>query len=316
MHRVKRALRLPQMLQHALFKALEHDALNLAQSAAYSAMVALFPALIVTAAAVALLPDAVPLKAQVGDFFEQVLPASVLPLLTSYFVSSPDSPHTARTLLVAAIVSLTGASSVLATLMEGLRRAEDLPNDAWSFGQRRTRAFLLVPLSLVPLAIATMLVVFGQLITEWMAAYLASSVRPAFYAFALAVRWTVSLAGVTGLTASIYHFGTPNQAASLRDLGVLPQAGWLRMLPGAIMATATWFVSTLVFGWYVTRFANYNQVYGSLGAGIALLFWLYIVFFSVLCGAEFNAQFHPRVDPATHETLCELPSPGAPNPVG
>jgi membrane protein len=42
---------------------------------------------------------------------------------------------------------------------------------------------------------------------------------------------------------------------------------------------------------YVTRYANYGQVYGSLGAGIALLFWLYIISLSVLCGAEFNAQF-------------------------
>jgi uncharacterized BrkB/YihY/UPF0761 family membrane protein len=46
----------------------------------------------------------------------------------------------------------------------------------------------------------------------------------------------------------------------------------------------------LLFGWYVTRFANYSEVYGSLGAGIALLFWLYIISLSVLCGAEFNAQ--------------------------
>jgi membrane protein len=63
------------------------------------------------------------------------------------------------------------------------------------------------------------------------------------------------------------------------------------MLPGALVATALWFLTTLVFGWYVTRFANYSQVYGSLGAGIALLFWLYIVFLSLLIGAEFNAQF-------------------------
>jgi membrane protein len=53
-----------------------------------------------------------------------------------------------------------------------------------------------------------------------------------------------------------------------------------------------WFPSTLIFGWYVTRFANYSQVYGSLGAGIALLFWLYIISLSVLCGAEFNTEFH------------------------
>lgn len=56
------------------------------------------------------------------------------------------------------------------------------------------------------------------------------------------------------------------------------------------MATAMWFLTTLAFGWYVTRFANYSEVYGSIGAAIALLFWLYIISLSVLCGAEFNAQ--------------------------
>lgn len=66
---------------------------------------------------------------------------------------------------------------------------------------------------------------------------------------------------------------------------------WRAILPGAVMATAMWFLTTLIFGLYVTRFANYSEVYGSLGAGIALLFWLYIVSLSVLCGAEFNAQF-------------------------
>ncbi len=42
----------------------------------------------------------------------------------------------------------------------------------------------------------------------------------------------------------------------------------------------------------MTRFANYSRVYGSLGAGIALLVWLYIIALSVLSGAEFNAQIH------------------------
>jgi membrane protein len=65
---------------------------------------------------------------------------------------------------------------------------------------------------------------------------------------------------------------------------------WVRVVPGAVVATSIWFITTLVFGWYVTRVANYTQVYGSLGAGIALLFWLYFVFLSVLVGAEFNAQ--------------------------
>lgn len=277
-------LRIPGMVRLALLKALSHDCMNLAQSAAYSAMIALFPALIVAAAALALLPDAAPLRDQVGDFFDQVLPEGVFPLLTSYFSDSPTSKHTARALVLAIIVSLTGASSVISTLLDGLHRALGLAGDYWSFWQRRMRAFLLVPLALLPLAVATVLVIFGQLMTVWVAERLATMVQPAFFGVALAVRWTVSLAGVVGVTAMIYHVGTPT----------MQRRGWRKVLPGAVAATAMWFATTLLFGWYVTRFANYSQVYGSLGAGIALLLWLYIVFLSVLFGAEFNAQFSRR----------------------
>ncbi len=278
-------LRLPGTFRRAVLQAMEHDALNLAQSAAYSAIVALFPAMIVTAAIIALLPDVAPLKVEIGEFFDEVLPASALALLTSYFVSGPGTQqaHTIRSLVLAGMVSLSGGSSVIVTLMEGLRRAQNLPANCWRGMERRRRALLLVPLSLFPLLLATVLVVFGRFLAAWAAAFLAPAIQPAFFAVALAARWVISLGGVAGLTASIYHFGIP-----------IPQSG-LRAVPGAIVATGMWFVSTLAFGWYVTRFANYSQVYGPLGAGIALLFWLYLVFLSFLCGAEFNAQFNPRI---------------------
>ena len=96
---------------------------------------------------------------------------------------------------------------------------------------------------------------------------------------ALLVRWGMALAGSVGVIALVYRLGSPLRPA------------WHRTLPGAMVATLMWFFTTLAFGWYVTRFANYSQVYGSLGAAIALLFWLYIVSFSVLTGAEFNTLF-------------------------
>ena len=278
--RVGAALRWPEMLRRAALSALGHDCLNLAQSAAYSAMVSLFPAMIVAAAAIALLPDAAPLREQVGGFFGQVLPESVMPLLTRYF--SAGESHTAKVMAGAVLVSLTGASSTLATLMEGMMRAQEVDSKEWGFVARRQRALVLVPVALLPLVAATVLVVFGQFLTHWVAGFLANGVRPVFFAAALVVRWVVALTGVAGLTAMLYHWGTPRRGR------------WTATLPGAIAATLLWFVSTLGFGWYVTRFANYSQVYGSLGAGIALLLWLYIVFLSVLCGAEFNAQFARR----------------------
>jgi membrane protein len=123
-------------------------------------------------------------------------------------------------------------------------------------------------------------VVFGHFITLWIALHVMPSARTSVFIIALLIRWAVALTGSVGLIALLYHMGTPVRQP------------WKRVVPGAIAATFLWFLTTLAFGWYVTRFANYSQVYGSLGAGIALLFWLYLISLSVLYGAEFNSQFH------------------------
>jgi membrane protein len=277
--RARDLVRLGSVTRRTVLAAIDHDCLNVAQSAAYSAMVGLFPALIVAAAVAPLLPYTTPMRFQLAHFFDRVLPPDVTPLLQTYFATNPKNPQSTRAIVIAALVSLTGASSVIATLMEGLRRAHNLPMDCWTFWQRRRRAFVLVPLSLVPFGIASLLVVFGHLLTQFIAAHAGHVVREPVYLVAMVMRWVIALLGSVGVIGLIYHMGTPIRQS------------WHRTLPGAIVATAMWFVTTLVFGWYVTRFANYSQVYGSLGAGIALLFWLYIISLSVLCGAEFNAQF-------------------------
>jgi membrane protein len=282
------------------FNVLEHDCLNIAQSTAYSAIVALFPALIVAAAIINLLPDTAPLRFQVSAFFDRVLPPGVSPLFAIAFGNAPHR-HSVQAMLSAALVSFLGASNVIATLMEGLRRAQDQRRDSWTFWERRLRSFKLVPLALAPLALASLLVMFGHVVTNWFVPNLVPLAQSIFVVVALIVRWMIALSACIGITALLYHAGIPDDTPAV----VHPKGGvrgtldehvfshvWLirATLPGATVATFMWFVTTLLFGWYVTRFANYSEVYGSLGAGIALLFWLYIISLSVLCGAEFNAQ--------------------------
>ena len=241
-------------------------------------MVALFPALIAAAAVISLLPDSAPLRAEIGVLFDRIMPSDVTPILESYFVGNSGKALTARAVLVSVGVSLSGASGVIATLMEGIRRAHGLPEDCWSFWQRRLRALLLVPLSLLPLALASGLVVFGHGIVMTLARHVPDAVRSGFFVTALGVRWIVALGGSVGLIAMLYSLGTPKRQA------------WRSVVPGAVVATVLWLLATLLFGWYVTKYANYSQVYGSLGAGVALLFWLYITCLCVLVGAEFNVQ--------------------------
>lgn len=305
-------------LHRTLLSVADHDCLNVAQSTAYSGIVALFPALIVAAAVIGLLPDTAPVRFQLAAFFDRVLPPGVSPLLDAAFEITPMHAHSVRALVSAGIVSFLGASNVIATLMEGLRRARELPPDCWSFWERRRRSFELVPLCLAPLAVFSVLIIFGHAVTGWLVSSIGPEVRAPIYAVTVLVRWVVALGASVGLIALIYHLGVPsrqtvtlrkgrddrprdsyrrrriNEASASLMIALAPRS-WRATVPGAVMATAMWFLTTLAFGWYVTRFANYSEVYGSLGAGIALLFWLYIVSLSVLCGAEFNAQFANQI---------------------
>jgi membrane protein len=297
---VRRVADFGRLLRRTFFAAVEHDSFTVAQAAAYSAMVALFPALVVIAAAVALLPPWLPLKLQMAGFFEQVLPESVSPLLDWYFATTHHASQTAGALLSSGFVSLMGAANVMATLMEGFRRAHDLPLLRGSFWSRRGRALVLVPLSLLPMTAASALVVFGHLFTHWLASQTPDYVRPGFFAASLVLRWTLALGTSVGVIAVVYHLGTDMSRHVLEEMEPMVREPWVMLrrdwswrasLPGAALATGLWFASTLSFGFYVTRFANYGRVYGSLGAAIALMVWLYIIALTVLIGAEFNAQW-------------------------
>ncbi len=64
--------------------------------------------------------------------------------------------------------------------------------------------------------------------------------------------------------------------------------------PGAAIAVAAWVITSLEFSLYLAYFADYGATYGSLGAAIGLLFYLYLSASVVLFGAEVNATIHKR----------------------
>ncbi|HEV8492518.1 MAG TPA: YhjD/YihY/BrkB family envelope integrity protein, partial [Candidatus Angelobacter sp.] len=226
---VRQAAVLARLLRRTFFAAVEHDAFTVAQAAAYSAMVALFPALVVIAAAVAMLPPWLPLKLQMAGFFERVLPADISPLLDWYFATTHQTSQTAGALLSAGVVSLMGAANVMATLMEGFRRAHDLPLPRGSFWSRRVRALALVPLSMLPMTAASALVVFGHIITHWLAAQIPAFVKPGFFAASVVLRWTIALGTSVGILAVVYHLGTDMSRRLLREMEPMVREPWVML---------------------------------------------------------------------------------------
>jgi membrane protein len=92
-------------------------------------------------------------------------------------------------------------------------------------------------------------------------------------------RWPIMALLVLFLLAALYRYGPCR-----------PSPKWSWVSAGSLFATALWLLASAGFSYYVAHFAQYDKFYGSLGAAIVLLFWLYLTFYIVLLGAEINAE--------------------------
>src|SRR5689334_2959046 len=100
-----------------------------------------------------------------------------------------------------------------------------------------------------------------------------------------------------GIASTLYRFGPSREDAK-----------WKWITPGSLFAAATWLLLTWAFGIYVGHFTNYKASYGSLGAVVALLTWLYLSAYAFIFGAELNSEIE-------HQTAKDSTT-GSPVPLG
>jgi membrane protein len=271
-------------LRRALWQAISHEVLTLSKSAAYSAILGLFPAILVATTVLAIIPQTDNLMGEITSTLSDFLPSDMMNAIQGYFYSKHS--RSVQVLVSAVVVSIFGGMGVMTDLMEGFRRAYGFPKGGWSFGRERLVAAGLIPFCLIPLIFATLLVAFGHQIELTIIEYSTHTFRSYVLFVWRLVRWSIAVATTALVLALVYRFGTPRPRP------------WRHVAPGAAGATVIWFLATLFYGWYVTRFADYTVVYGSLGTAIATLVWLYITCLSVFIGGELNAQVFPYYSPA------------------
>jgi len=288
---------MPRAFTHfrrTVWLALDHDVFNTAKAAAYSGMLCFFPAVVVLTALLAQVPEGTTLVGEIRSSFDQFLPPASLILLQNTVGTQPS--RSIPVVLSAASLAVFAGLGLMLSLMEGFRRAYGLPRHEWGFWKKRARALLLVPIVLVPLWLASLVLVFGHQIEIWMVANADHELRHVVIFFWRLVRWALAVGTGVSVLAALYHFGTRRTEH------------WMWVLPGAVSATLLWFPATLAFGWYVTRVADYNRFYGSFAAGIATLVWLYLTSFSALLGAELNGVlFHQRQESCSISPLSPAP---------
>jgi len=276
----------------ALWRAFEHDAFAVAKAAAFSAIFTLFPAILVLASILSVSHTTEALVRQLSHALGRILPESTSAALAQYF--SGGKPVRLKFLLTTATITLWTGSGVMISWMVGFRNAYQMPK-MWGLVKERLIAFLLVILAGIPLVFASFLLVFGNQIEQWIMYRVGHELGPYILGLWTGLRWIIATLTSIAVIGLIYHHGVPRTQP------------WHRVLPGSVLATVLWFVSTVVFGAYLRSFANYDIIYGSVATAIALLIWLYLVSMVVLIGAEFNAVRYPRFLFGAHSELVPEP---------
>ncbi len=273
------ARRMFRNLRLSLWRAFQHDAFGIAKGAAYSAILSLFPILMIVASLLVTAQNAAEYVDEIIAASYRALPPGMGPVVEAYFKSAKERP--VRLLVSASLITLWTASGVVMSWMEGFRSAYQLPK-TWGIVKERLIAFGLTIMAGIPLMFATILVAFGNQIEARVIEVGGQSFTPYVGALWTVLRWVIATVTSIAVMQLIYHNAVPRTLK------------WHTVLPGATLATAVWFPVTIAFGYYVRHFAAYSLFYGSLATPIVLLIWLYIISVIVLVGAEFNALVYPR----------------------
>jgi membrane protein len=271
-------LRFLGRLRIAFWRAFQHDAFAIAKASAYSSILTFFPALLVVGSLLANSRKTAAYLREISYALDRILPAGSATAL-SYLKG--NSAPSVGILVSASLITLWTASGVMISWMEGFRRCYELPK-IWGLVKERMIAFELVILAGIPLTFATILVASGSRIER--AILFRLDREFGFYVLLMwmATRWLIATLTSIAVISLIYHNAVPRTQP------------WHSVLPGATLSTVLWFLSTMLFGWYLQRYADYSVMYGSLGAAIALLVWMYMISLVILVGAEFNAMLFPR----------------------
>ncbi|MDP9161486.1 MAG: YihY/virulence factor BrkB family protein, partial [Acidobacteriota bacterium] len=165
----------------------------------------------------------------------------------------------------------SGMGAVIVSLNVIYRVRESRP---W-WKQRLTAVGLTAALAGL-IIVAITIVLYGGKIGDAVGAHIGLSL--AFQIAWKIIQWPLSVAAMFLSFSILYYFG-PN----------VEHRNWYWVTPGAAIGVALWLAASIGFRIYLHFFNSYSATYGSLGAAIILLLWLYITGFTILMGGEVNA---------------------------
>lgn len=241
----------------------------MAAGIAFFGMFSIFPALGALIAIFGLVADPVVVEQQMS-LLDDIMPPGADALITDqvHRLVTAQTGTLGWTTGISLLLALWSARAGTASLVQGLNAIHEIPNRGGLL-----HALVSVTLTLSLIAVGLM-ALFAVIVLPIVIAF-----APVAYSTAWlleGVRWIVALTALLMALGLLYRFG-PNGRTRM---------AWVT--PGAVLVIILWVATSALFSAYLARFDSYNQIYGSIGAVIALMMWLYISAFLVLLGAAFN----------------------------
>jgi membrane protein len=261
----------------------------LAAGVAFFGLLALIPALVALLSIYGLVADPEDIRRQVDDSLAAA-PSEVRDMIGQQLTSIQRSSHgTAVFALIAGVViALWSASSGVNHLIDAVNVAYD-EEETRGFVRRRG-------LSLVFTLGAILFLVFAFVgIAVVPAAAQAAHLGAAGAVLVQVVRWILLLGGLLVGLAVLYRWAPDRDS---------PRWSWAS--PGAIFAAVAWLAASVLFSIYVSNFGSYNETYGSLGAIVVLMLWMYLTALVIILGAELNCELERQT---VQDTTTGRPRP-------
>lgn len=267
---IKVAVQIVRDIKNLIFRFRDDEVLALASQLAYSLIFSFFPFLIFLMTLVGYSPIS---SGEVLSGLNRILPYDTLELIKNTIIEVVETKN-GHLLSLSLIATLWTSSGGFNAVIRGLNKAYDEAEHRSIFKVQLVAVLCTVGVTLV-IVITILLLVFGQTLGRILAIRLGLSYQ--FQVTWNVFRYIIILLSTIFIFAALYHF-TPCRRLT-----------WSEVIPGAIFSTAGLVLVSIGFAFYVNNFGNYSRIYGSIGAVIVLLTWLFLLAIIIIMGGELNA---------------------------
>jgi membrane protein len=274
-----------QFATHVWKEMNDDDIFGRAAQLSYFFLLALIPLLFFLTSVIGLiLGSGTGMRHALFDYLNDVMPPSAFGLIDSA-MSEVSAASGGGKISFGILAALWAASNGMGAITQSLNVAYDVKETRPWWKQRLVAIELTIILSVLIIS-ALVLVLYGGKIADSLAA--AYNLGSAFALTWKIVQWPIVLAFMLLAFALIYYF-----APDLR------KHAWTWITPGSVIGVGLWLLISFAFRVYLRFFDSYSKTYGSLGAVIILMLWLYLTGVAVMAGGEVNAE----IETATRSNL-------------